>query len=132
MINPDRHFALKKPCENCPFRCDGKAIDLAPGRLTGIIRDLLTDDGSTFQCHKTVHSDRGGEWSDDGDYVPSGDESMCAGAAAFLMKNGRPNIAMRLGFMSGIIKPDHWDKAKPLVIGGIARLQETGNADHRQ
>lgn len=54
--NPfEHHLRLKRPCENCPFLVDG-AIDLAPGRLEGIIEGLLVDDLSTFQCHKTIQS----------------------------------------------------------------------------
>lgn len=109
------HLRLKAPCGNCPFRIDG-AIALAPGRLEGIIRALLEDDHSTFQCHKTVHSPCGGEWDDAGNYTPSGDEAMCAGAATFLMKRGRPTVAMRIAFVSGVARPDQWDDVAPHVI----------------
>ncbi|MDF5404448.1 hypothetical protein P3681_25155, partial [Vibrio parahaemolyticus] len=34
------HLRLKKPCANCPFRKEG-AIELAPGRLEGIINDIV-------------------------------------------------------------------------------------------
>lgn len=33
------HLRLKKPCENCPFLVKG-AIELAPGRLDGIIEQF--------------------------------------------------------------------------------------------
>jgi len=109
------HLRLKRPCENCPFLKDG-AIELRPGRLEGIVDGLLTDDQSTFQCHKTVHSARGGDWDDDGNYVASGNEAMCAGAAAFLMKRGRPTVAMRIGFALGVAKPDQWASVEPQII----------------
>ncbi|HGW3237511.1 TPA: hypothetical protein ACNKCC_005820, partial [Klebsiella pneumoniae] len=48
------HLRLKKPCANCPFRKEG-AIELAPGRLEGIINDIVENDMTTFHCHKTVH-----------------------------------------------------------------------------
>lgn len=40
----------KRPCSNCPFRCDGAAIELRPGRIEGIIKGLLADDFLTFTC----------------------------------------------------------------------------------
>lgn len=111
----EKQFRLKRPCHNCPFLKEG-AIELAEGRLEGIIDGLMRDDHSTFHCHKTVHSKRGGEFDDEGNYTPSGHEAMCAGAAATLMKKGRPNIAMRLAFMTKAIPVTHWDDSKDLVI----------------
>ena len=109
------HLRLKKLCENCPFLVEG-AIELEPGRVEGIIETLLADDHSTFQCHKTVHSARGGQWDDDGNYKPSGSEAMCAGAAAVLMKRGRPTVGMRIGFAIGAARPDQWDDIAHQVI----------------
>ncbi|CAJ4969278.1 Uncharacterised protein [Burkholderia pseudomallei] len=97
-------FAQRKPCENCPFRKNG-AIALEPGRVAGIIDNLIADDQSTFLCHKTVHSRRGGEWDDDGNYAPSGRESYCAGALIYLHKAKMPNVAMRLGWALGMFNP---------------------------
>ena len=113
-----RHYRLKRPCVNCPFLKSG-AIELMPGRLADIARGLMVDDGSTFQCHKTVHSRKGGEFDDDGNYTASGNEAMCAGAAAFLMKKGRPTIGMRLAFMTKIVPVSFWDEAKELVVDDI-------------
>ncbi|MEZ1440132.1 hypothetical protein QVM41_28145 [Pseudomonas shirazica] len=109
------HLRLKRPCANCPFLKEG-AIELAPGRLDGIIEGLLEDDHSTFQCHKTVHSRKGGEWDEDGNYTASGHEAMCAGAAAYLMKNGSPSVAMRIAFATGAANPGDWNDAKPSII----------------
>ncbi|MEJ6002769.1 hypothetical protein [Paucibacter soli] len=115
-LDPFKHqFRLKKPCKNCPFLVDG-AVELAPGRVDGIIETLLKDDYSTFQCHKTVHSSRGGEWDDEDNYIPSGHEAMCAGAAALLMKRGRPTVGMRIAFALGAAKPDQWDAIARQVI----------------
>ena len=109
------HLRLKKPCANCPFLVDG-AIDLAPGRRKAIIEGLMSDDHATFQCHKTVHSKHGGEWDEEGNYAPSGEEAMCAGAAAVLVKRGRPSVAMRIAFAQGVAKPNQWDSCAQLVI----------------
>lgn len=100
MSTMERAFSLKAPCANCPFRREG-AIELAPTRLQGIIQSLITDDHTNFPCHKSVHHPQGGEWTEDGDYKPSGNEIFCAGAMIYLEKVGRPSVAMRLARMHG-------------------------------
>lgn len=111
-------FRLKKPCSNCPFRKEG-AIELSEGRLKGIVDHLLENDSSSFHCHKTVNSKLGGDFDDEGEYHPSGNEVMCAGAAAYLMKQGRPTIGMRLAFISKAIPVSHWDEAKGMIIDNV-------------
>lgn len=112
-MNP---LTLKKPCNNCPFR-KHDAIDLNEGRLQGIVNDLVENDLSTFYCHKTVHSPKGGTWDDDeATYAPSGNEFMCAGAASYLMKIGRPTVQMRLGFSLKLANPSDWESSYDLVI----------------
>lgn len=102
-----QHLKLKKPCGNCPFLKEG-AIGLEYGRLQGIIDNLMTDDMSTFRCHKTVHNSRtGGEFLEDGAYIPSGKESMCAGAMVYLEKAGRSTVAMRIGRAMRVYHPDN-------------------------
>lgn len=114
--DPIRHyFRLKQPCANCPFRKVG-AIELRPGRVEGIISGLLDEDSSSFDCHKTVHSSRGGTWSDEQGYQPSGHEAMCAGAAALLMKRERPTVGMRFAFVLGAVSPNDWDEAQKVVV----------------
>lgn len=95
-------YALKKPCENCPFLKDkSKAIRLAPDRVNGIIASLLDESATSFSCHKTVyHPNTGGEWveGEDGEerYQQSGKEQQCAGALAVLEKLNRPTQLMRI------------------------------------
>lgn len=102
----DNPFKLTKPCANCPFLKEG-AIELMAGRLDGIVEQLVEDDCSTFQCHKTVHNERtGGEWGDDGEYKASGKESMCAGAMIYLEKIGRPTVGMRMGRIMKMYDPE--------------------------
>ena len=108
------HFKLRKPCSNCPFLKKG-GIELAPGRLDGIVNGLLDDDCSTFHCHKVVHSAKtGGTWDEDGNYTASNKESMCAGAMIYLEKAGRPTVPMRLGHIFGAYSREalepHFDK----------------------
>lgn len=111
-----KQFRVKKPCANCPFRDDGNAIALSEGRLQGIVDDLLADDWATFQCHKTVHTAKGGSFDDDGNYHPSGSEAMCAGAMAYLHKVGRYSVQMRLALVTGDLKMSELDEAAAMII----------------
>ncbi len=108
-------FRLARPCPNCPFRKEG-AIELMPGRLEGIIDGLVRDDWSTFHCHETVHSAMGGEWDDDGNYTPSGQEAMCAGAVIYLEKAQLPTVGMRLGRAMGVYDPTKFTRYSDEII----------------
>lgn len=77
----------KRPCSNCPFRSDGAGIELQPGRLEGIVADLLSDDHSTFVCHKTLDKER----------------KTCAGALGVMSKLGRMPVIARVGLATGAI-----------------------------
>lgn len=97
MTDPKHYYRLKKPCANCPFRDDSKAISLSPGRLDQIKSDLLADDHSSFDCHKTVYK------ANSTARRKRSERAMCAaGAARFLMQEGRPTVGMRLAFALGI------------------------------
>lgn len=109
------HFRLDKPCSNCPFKKQG-AINLAEERLDSIIDDLINNDTKTFFCHKHVHSSKGGDFDEDGNYMKSGDEPMCAGAAAYLMKVRRPTVGMRLAFATGDLSISSLEKNFDSVI----------------
>jgi hypothetical protein len=115
MADVHPHLRLKKPCANCPFRKEG-AIELQPGRLEGIIAGLEEDDHSTFLCHKTVHHESGGEWNESGDYEASGNEAMCAGAAIYLMKIGRPTVTMRVALITKEVDRHYWQAAEAITI----------------
>lgn len=94
------NFNLKNSCKNCSFNKTG-AIELAPGRLEGIIDHLLSDDKNHFQCHKTVHSKRGGTWGEDENgeeiYRALGEESQCVGSMVYLLKAKTQNLSMCMG-----------------------------------
>lgn len=109
-------FRIKTPCANCPFRNDGKAIELAEGRLQNIIDGLLEDDWSTFHCHKTTHSLRGGNFDEDGIYHESGAEAMCAGSMAYLHKAGRPTVEMRYALAMDDLSVEELAEIAELVI----------------
>ncbi len=112
------------PCANCPFRKKG-AVELRPGRLEGIVADLLANDKKTFSCHKTLTSEDLEDFDDVDESEQAGHrpyyeaEKMCAGAAAYLLKKQRPSIGMRYALVTGSIPKDHWVEALPMVIDVI-------------
>ncbi|NVL50002.1 hypothetical protein F2S72_09650 [Pseudomonas syringae pv. actinidiae] len=121
------YFQLKTPCSKCPFRKDTR-IELQPGRLEGIIQDLLANDRATFTCHNTFSSSRHDpdDDRDEADPQPQIDyrngEKMCAGAAAYLIKVQRPSVGMRYAMHSGSISFDQWDSAVETVIDPVAPM----------
>lgn len=90
----------KRPCANCPFRCDGAGVELNPGRLEGIVAALLADDHQTFLCHKTLDKER----------------MTCAGAVALMSKLGRLPVIARLGLAYGVITKADIEASSALVI----------------
>lgn len=93
-MEPKELFRIKKPCSNCPFRNDGKAINLSDARFEEIVASITQDDSTTFPCHKTVYDENGN--------TLKGKSSYCVGAMAYLYKAKQPNIAMRLGIAMGL------------------------------
>ncbi|MCH8552503.1 MAG: hypothetical protein LAT62_11235 [Natronospirillum sp.] len=110
-----RIFSVTKPCANCPFRCDGNAIDLAPGRRDDILNGLLRGGDPTFSCHKTVYRNDGRNFAEEGAYDPT-DVSVCAGAEAVLEKIGRNSQIVQIAKRLGVIAPDHYHLAHPQTI----------------
>lgn len=90
----------KRPCANCPFRNDGAAIDLRPGRVEGIVSDLLEDDQRTFVCHKTLDKER----------------KTCAGAVGIMHKLGRLPVIARLGLVYDVITMKDIEASAAMVI----------------
>ncbi len=82
-------FALKAPCDTCPFRPDVPGF-LHPHRAREIAEGMLLAD-EIFICHKTVrYSDEG----EDEDRIPHAEEQACAGALLFCLGQGRlPQLA---------------------------------------
>jgi hypothetical protein len=81
---------LRRPCANCPFN-KVRAIELNPGRVEGIIDDMVEHDDRPFLCHKMLDQDT---------------RSYCTGAVTYLLKVRQPNIAMRLGASLKMFDPD--------------------------
>jgi hypothetical protein len=90
----------KRPCSNCPFRRDGAGIELRPGRMDGIVSDLLADDHETFVCHKTLDAER----------------MTCAGAVGLMSKLGRLPIIARLALAMGLITQNDIAASAAMVV----------------
>lgn len=82
------HYDLHVPCSNCPFLKKG-GIRLTKGRVKQICRDILSDQGKTFACHKTT-AERNGELAE----VEA--SRHCAGALIFSEKHGNCTQMMRI------------------------------------
>lgn len=79
---------LVRPCARCPFRNDIEPY-LPYMRAVEIAGSLRL--GNMFPCHETTTHDE-----DTGEYIPSRDDRMCAGAAITLLKYDGPNQWMRI------------------------------------
>lgn len=107
----------KRPCANCPFRCDGAAIELRPGRLEGIVQGLIASDTTGFQCHKTLGSK---------------ETMQCAGAVGVLTKMGRMPVIARLGLLVGVITKEDVEASMALVIDpGTLNIETRPNPRRR-
>lgn len=87
-------FALRRPCNNCPFRRSAaRKFGMRAERLTEIIT------ANAFQCHKTV------DYSGD---EPSQGEApqQCAGWMVFLLWNGYVPQIVQVGERLGGFDPD--------------------------
>ena len=110
-----RHlFRMKRPCSDCPFLKKG-GIYLERGRIESIKSELMSNDERPFMCHKTTYATGGVDNEETGQYQPSGKESYCAGAMAFLHANNRANVAMRLGSALGMLDLNDLDVCVPLI-----------------
>lgn len=91
------HYDLHVPCSNCPFLRQG-GIRLKKARVKQICRDILSDQGKTFACHKTT-AERDGEMRE----VMS--SRHCAGALIFSEKHGNCTQMMRIAERLGMYEP---------------------------
>lgn len=102
----NNQFALRKPCANCPFRNDDKAIALQPGRREEILEGLLSGAHETFSCHKTVFRDDGRNHDEDGRYRPV-DVSRRGGCRQNISVSIEPKLGYKKLFAAGS-SPLNW------------------------
>jgi hypothetical protein len=67
---------MSAQCANCPFATRGEGLRLRRSLMRGRWREILLGlrQGQVFYCHKTTEHD------DDGEFVPTTDAKVCAGA----------------------------------------------------
>ncbi len=82
-------FDMARPCDNCPFLKVG-GIRLTRGRVREISGGMLSPNGHTFACHKTVKWDENGETE-----IERDKQQHCAGALIFAEKNKNATQMMR-------------------------------------
>lgn len=107
-------FRLKKPCADCPFIRDNEHISTE--QLEAFVKNILEHEFLTRMCIETTDSSAWETIEGKRTYHPTGQEAMCAGAAAFLIKRNNPTLAMSVAFSTNIIPLDYWDEIKPDVI----------------
>lgn len=91
-------YRVTQMCSNCPFKDNGKSIQLNEGRVEEIKEMLLEGTHKSFNCHKTVYNlDVNME-----PYQGTQELKMCAGAYEFLKKQGKPNAQMQIAKRLGI------------------------------
>ena len=108
-------FTLKVPCGDCPFRNDGNAIALRPGRREEIIRTLLLSQSPSFPCHKTVYNNNA-HYDSEGELIIPNTAKVCAGAAALMKKIGFDMPIIQIAQRLRIIADNHYQDAELLTI----------------
>lgn len=97
-------YTMTVPCSNCPFRKEG-GIPLTSGRVNEIGGMMLSSQGGTFPCHKTVVSTSDDVDLDD-EFYDQSKALHCAGALAFALKNDTMTQMMRIVSRFGGFNPD--------------------------
>lgn len=108
-------FSLKVPCGNCPFRNDGDAIALRPGRREEIIKSLLLSQHASFPCHKTVYAGKT-QYDDDGKVIIPASAKVCAGAVSVVKKFGFDIPIIQVAERLGAIGENHYEEAHKLTL----------------
>lgn len=84
-------YRCLKYCGNCPFKDDGKAINLQKGRVEDIKKYLLESTDHSFNCHKTVY-----DLDENMEPTDKQDLKMCYGAYKYLLENNMLNRQMQI------------------------------------
>ena len=108
-------FALKRPCETCPFLKEG-GIVLNPARAREIGLYAVDSQGATFHCHKTV--------KDDDERTHRDAEKICAGSLALAINEDNFNQNMRIGIRLKLFKPEDI-KGTDEVFASLEEMVET-------
>jgi hypothetical protein len=115
-------YDVTKPCANCPFRRDG-FIPLHAERVEEIAEGMLSTQGASFACHKTLKDD------EDGDTVITSDSAHCAGALIFAEKNDNATQMMRICERLGVYDARKLEPHHDLVFDDLDEMLEA-HAQH--
>lgn len=115
-------FAIKNPCELCPFR-----RDVAPflQRRARLIATQLADDHFWFACHETTGV-KGGRRKN------QREQSHCMGVMRVLWREGNPNIAMRLALATSTITVDDLERASPACFRSLTAFVKHHEQEKRR
>lgn len=106
-------FALKQPCDNCPFLKAG-GIRLRIARAREIANYFLDQGGGgLFPCHKTVRRRR--------------HRQVCAGGMIFAFKHDKENQIMQVGRRLGLFHPEKLT-GQALVFDSLAEMLKVQEA----
>ena len=78
-------------CPNCPFKDNGKKIDLVNGRVKELVQMLIHEENSSFNCHKTVYN-----LDNEMQETEHQELKMCYGAFLLKAKKQVLNLQMKL------------------------------------
>lgn len=70
---------------------------------------MLSDQGGTFPCHKSVDYDKERDEQEDGHRMPKKTDIHCGGALIFAVKNDNHTQMMRIAGRLGMFNPDELD-----------------------
>lgn len=121
MSKGKKFYALRRPCDNCPFRTDIKPY-LRRDRAVEIVQNLGR---GTFSCHKTIDYDALED--NDPSEVPGPTEKQCAGAMIMQEKAGHLGQMGRIAERLKIYDHEKLDMDAPVFESPAAFIQAQEN-----
>ncbi len=121
----NRTACVLKPCAECPFTRQPRAVRLTYSRTRELAANMLSTDGTRFTCHKTNGFD------DDGDACETDASLHCAGALIFAEKQHRATQWMRWMERLGVY--DHRQlQGQDVVFDSVAEMLKTALTSKRE
>ena len=107
-------FSIKRPCDECPFTRQKKAVRLLRHRAEQIAGNMLSPAGEHFPCHKVSREVHG----------PGAADTHCAGALIFAEKHETATQMMRIAERIGSYDPRDLE-GHELVFDSIEEMMAT-------
>ena len=121
----NKRYALRRPCENCPFRTDIPGY-LRPERAREIAESIAC--GAEFPCHKTTVPDP----DDDSLNVGAEHSQMCAGAMILMEHEQAPNQMLRVAERIGLYDAGKLDMDAPVARSFVEFIRHHGGDEEDQ